>query len=93
MIDTAYVEIKCAREIYALTRKYRVFINDHFVGALKRRQVMTIEVPAGTHTLFATNDGINTEPLELCVKSGEKLTYLLKGSRKKSITFTEIPAM
>lgn len=90
MIDTAYVEIKCSRELYALNRKYRVFINDHFVGALKRRQKMTIEVPAGTHKLFATNDASITEPIELSVQVGDTISYQLKGCRDKSLSFTKI---
>ncbi|WP_054703711.1 hypothetical protein [Bacillus sp. JCM 19041] len=90
MIDTAYVEIKCARELYATNRKYRVFINDHFVGALKRRQKMTIEVPAGTHKLFATNDASFTEPIELSVQVGDTISYQLKGCRDKSLSFTKI---
>ncbi len=93
MIDTAYVEIKCARELYAASRKYRVFINDHFVGSLKRRQKMTIEVPAGTHKLFATNDASFTETLELSIQEGDKVSYQLKGCRDKSLSFTKILAI
>ncbi|ALA54213.1 hypothetical protein CAY60_014920 [Shouchella clausii] len=92
MIETAYVEIKRTRELGTMGRKCRVFLNDHFVGALKRKQKMTIEVPAGTHTLFATNDASFTEPVKLSVQAGDTISYQLKGRRNKSLSFTKIIA-
>ncbi|SDB88440.1 hypothetical protein [Shouchella lonarensis] len=88
-MDIAYVEITCVRELYALKRRSQVFINNCFMGVLKRRQKMVIEVPAGTHTLIAMNKGVTTAPLQLSVQPGDTLSYELRGRRDHSLTFTK----
>ena len=71
-MPTGTLVITRPRQIADMMRRYRIILDGHEVGAIRRGEELRLDVPAGEHDVVARIDWTSSSPLRVRVDGGRE---------------------
>ena len=73
--------INRSNEIYYLTREYRIYLNGQKTETISSGESKELDIPEGTHNLYAKIDWCGSQNLSINISNGETKTVFISADK------------